>query len=96
MNGGFECQSCHAKFLYSATLLEVKSVRYGTVRKTVEKRCCPFCLSLNFERVENAKIKGIQDVPYQKANELIEKGYDVAGVYSGHVVLVKKEAANGG
>ena len=92
----FQCQSCGRKFLYCGTLVEVKQVRYGVAKKTVEKRCCPYCLSLDFVRLENAKIKGIQDVPYQKANELIEQGYDVAGVYSGHVVLMKKEAANGG
>lgn len=91
MNGGFKCQDCRRTFLFSASMVEIKSVRYGVVRKTVERRVCPHCLSMNFERVENnAKIRTIEDVSYDKANALIEKGFEVSGMYSNHVVLVQR------
>jgi len=90
---GFGCTDCNEIFTYPATKMKVVRFSHGVPKETIETRNCPFCGSLKILRIEDVKVKEIKDVPMTKvseANELLDKGFVVGGIYSGHVVLLKK------
>lgn len=98
----YECVDCHKTFLHAAVLTgslvmgsEKDASREHTLADPIlERRVCPFCLSLNIqehvEQVLDEKIVSVKSVDLDKVDTMIAEGYEVKELYAKAATMVKK------
>ena len=91
-------ESCKRTFEHAAHIVREESdtcpsLQTRTPTVTVDRYCCPYCLSLNIEEIklEEAEIVSVKSVDIGDADQWMSQGYRVHELYAKTVTLVKRK-----